>query len=272
MKKPLLFIFIMGLFALSFTGCYRAKQYIYFQNLKAKADTIKSTLPDSVQNSINSIIIQPFDQLDIRIKTSVKALESLTESGSSGSALMGGNNTLTQSSSYLTGFQVDANGNVTLPELGNIYLRGLTIKQAKDRIREKMKIYMTDPYVDIKFLTFRVTVLGEVVSPGPRPVANERADLIDLISQSGDLTDNANRKTIKIIRGDPRSPEVYQIDLTNTKSFYSPGFILQPNDIIYVEPLPRKFLFQNLNEAVPFFTIVNTVLIVYELLHQVGVF
>jgi len=269
MRKPLIVVFTFVVCAIFLTGCYRAKEFIYFQNLKATIDTIKSTANDSITNSVNAIIIQPFDQLDIRIKTSAKALESLTESSSSGSILAGGTggaSTSSQSSSYLNGFQVDGNGNITLPMLGNIYLNGLTIKQAKIKIRELMKVYMTDPYIDIKFLTFKVTVLGEVGHPGPVAVANERADLIDLIALAGDLNDNSNRHKIKIIRGDPRNPKVYEIDITNTKSFNSPGFILQPNDIIYVEPLHRKFLYANLNEFVPFLTILNTIISLYYLI------
>ena len=266
MRKPLILVFAFAVSVLLLTGCYRAKEYIYFQNLKSTVDTTKTTASDSTQSLSNSIIIQPFDQLDIRIKTSAKALESLTESGSSGSVLTGAGGSLGQSSSYLSGFQVDANGNVTLPMLGIIYLNGLTIKQAKTRIRELMKTYMTDPYVDIKFLTFRVTVLGEVGRPGPQSVANERANLIDLLAQAGDLNDQANRQRIKIIRGDPRNPKVYEMDITNTKSFNSPGFILQPNDIIYVEPLHRKFLFANLNEASPFIGIVTGLLSLFSTL------
>jgi len=265
MRKPLILFFTFALSVLVLTGCYRAKKYIYFQNLKATIDTAKTTSNDSTQNSTNAIIIQPFDQLDIRIKTSAKALESLTESGSSGSALTGGSS---PGSSYLAGFQVDGNGNVILPVLGSIHLNGLTIREAKSKIRDRMKTYMTDPYIDIKFLTFRVTVLGEVASPGPKAVANERANLIDILALSGDLTDMANRQKIKIIRGDPRSPKVYEIDFLNTKSFNSPGFILQPNDIIYVEPLPRKFLFANITEFNTLFTLFNTGLIVFELLYS----
>ena len=264
MRKPLIVVSMLFISAILLTGCYRAKEYVYFQNLKSTIDTTKTTASDSTQNSENSITIQPFDQLDIRIKTSAKALESLTESGSSGSVLTGGGNSLGQSSSYLSGFQVDGNGNVNLPMLGSIYLKGLTIKQAKVKIKDLMKEYMIDPFIDIKFLTFRVTVLGEVASPGPKAIANERANLIDLIAQSGDLTDQANRLKIKVIRGDPRSPKVYELDITNTNSFYSPGFILQPNDIVYVEPLPRKFLFANLNEISPILTVANSFFIIFE--------
>src|ERR1019366_9018631 len=90
MRKPLIVVFMFFVSALFLTGCYRAKEYVYFRNLKANIDTVKISASDSTQNSVNSIIIRPFDQLEIRIKTSAKALESLTESGSSGSTLTGG--------------------------------------------------------------------------------------------------------------------------------------------------------------------------------------
>jgi hypothetical protein len=57
---------------------------VYFQNLKAQVDTVAISGSDTIANTV---LIQPFDLLDIRITTTEKALESLTQSQTSGSVV-----------------------------------------------------------------------------------------------------------------------------------------------------------------------------------------
>jgi polysaccharide export outer membrane protein len=255
MRNPLVYTLLICL-SIWLSSCVTAKKQLYFQDLKGTIDSTSSNANDTL---INSVIIQPHDLLDIRIEPMDEALKSLTKNQSPGGVVIGGNS--------ISNFLVDANGNVNLPEIGELSLKGLTIKQARTKITSIFKrVYKSDPFVEIKFLTFRVTVLGEVAHPGPTIVANEKANLIDVLAQSGDLTDLANRQTIKIIRGDPRKPTVYIMDLTNTKTFKSAGFILQPNDVVYVEPFAKKFLFANLAQIMPFLVIVNTIGLIFSFL------
>ena len=271
MRKSLIVVLIATL-PFWFASCVYKKQLLYFQNLHANTDTAKSAISDS---SVNLIIIQPYDLLDIRIKTTEKALEAILENQTSGSSMVGGSQVggsqsyqqqSLGTSSYLTSYLVDARGNIRLPLVGEITIQGLTIRQARNKIKESMQQWMKDPYVDIKFLTFRVTVFGEVNHPGVFTVSNEKADLLDVLAMAGDLNDNGQRTNVKIIRGDPRNPKIYEMDLRDTRTFNSPGFILQPNDIVYVEPFPRKFLFANLNEILPLLTVVNAALVIVELI------
>lgn len=264
-------ILLSVLFSLS--GCLSKKKIIYFQDLKQKLkegaaasgkDTTRAKSSTDTTNSSEELLtIQPYDVLDIKVTPTIDALKNLTQSTTtviSG----GGSGSSAATSGYYSSFLVDNNGNVTLPLIGDMNMKGLTIKEAKIRLKQRMKEYLLDPFVEIKFLTFRVIVLGEVLRPGEYVVSNEKANVINALSLAGDLTENGNRRNVMVLRGDLKNPYTYNIDMTNSKSFSSPGFKLKPNDVIYIEPLSRKFTVTNLSLSLSFITVLNTAFIIYE--------
>ncbi|MCX6352423.1 MAG: polysaccharide biosynthesis/export family protein, partial [Bacteroidetes bacterium] len=126
-----------------FSSCVTKKQFTYFQDLNPS-----TTKSDSADSKVENIIrIQPFDVLDIKIKSADKAFDNIfgNQVLSSGSSSGGAVNNTT-AGTYYTGFFVDANGVTNLPLLGNVILKNLTLNQAKDLLKEKAKEYLVDPY------------------------------------------------------------------------------------------------------------------------------
>jgi polysaccharide export outer membrane protein len=96
---------------------------------------------------------------------------------------------------------------------------------------------LTDPIVSVRFLNFRVTVLGEVNDPAVIPVPNEKISLLEAIGLAGDLTIYARRDNVMVIREDENgNKEIKRIDLNSTELLSSPYYYLRSNDIVYVEP------------------------------------
>src|SRR5690606_16923133 len=79
------------------------------------------------------------------------------------------------------GYLVDRDGEIQFPVLGNIKVQGLTTSQLKEKIISSIleKKLLLDPVVSIRFLNFRVTVLGEVGKPTVIPIANEKISLLE---------------------------------------------------------------------------------------------
>jgi polysaccharide export outer membrane protein len=260
---------------LSLSGCLSRKKIVYFQDLKEKekkgtaasgADTTRpKAASDTTKSTDDLLTIQPFDVLDIRVTPTIDALKGLTQSTATviSGGIGGAGGGAAATSGYYSSFLVDNNGNVTLPLIGDMNFRGLTIKEARARLKEKMKAYLLDPFVDIKFLTFRVTILGEVSRPGEYVVSNEKANIINVIAMAGDLTDNGDRRKVMVLRGDLKNPYTYNVNLTDSKSFQTPGFKLKPNDVIYIEPIKRKFFVSNLGLSLSFITLFNTMVVLY---------
>ena len=166
-------------------------------------------------------------------------------------------------SSYERGYVVNENGGLKLPLIGDVALKGLTIREATELLESKFKVYMEDPIVTIRKLNFKVTVLGEVNKPGTYYIMNEKATLPEVLGLAGDLTGFGNRTNVKIIREENNASRQITLDLTSSSSLSAETYFLHPDDIIYVEP-NRKRAFQNASPAVTVFTsIITTAVLVF---------
>ena len=145
------------------------------------------------------------------------------------------------------GYLVDTDGNIYFPLLGSIKAEGLTKTQLKDKIRNLSieKKILLDPIVNIRFLNFRVTVLGEVGRPTVIPIPNEKISLLEALGLAGDLTIYGNRTNVMVIReevvpGQKDQRSIHRLNLNSAELFTSHYYYLQSNDIVYVEPNKSK--------------------------------
>lgn len=136
-----------------------------------------------------------------------------------------------------TTFLVEDNGKVTLPVVGTIEVVGLTRRQAANKIQSLYKEkLLKDPIIEVSIVNLKVTVLGEFTQQGNYLLERENTNLIDIIGEAGGITERANPKSLKIIRGDKQNPEQIYVNLNNINSLANPKLILKNNDIIYIEP------------------------------------
>ncbi len=136
------------------------------------------------------------------------------------------------SNSYL----VDIDGNIEIPLIGTLQVMGKTTTEVKAIIKEEVAKYVKQPTVNVRFVNFRVTVLGEVTRPGVYSIANESATVLEALGLAGDLTIFGNRQTIQIIRKKEEKQEFHLVDLTSKDFIGSSAYYLKNNDVIYVEP------------------------------------
>lgn len=145
----------------------------------------------------------------------------------------------TQSSTGNTlGFLVDGDGYISIPSLGKIYVRGLSCTELASKIEQELMEgnFIKDPVVSVRLGNFKVTVLGEVNTPGAIEVDGNRLTILEAISRCGDLKPTGKRKNIKILREQDGKQNIYEIDLTKADITSSPYYYLCQNDVIYVEP------------------------------------
>ncbi len=140
------------------------------------------------------------------------------------------------------GYLVDPDGYIQLPVLGKIMAAGLTRDQLKEAITQPIleKKLLKDPLVEIRYLNYEVTVLGEVGKPTVITVPSEKISLLKAIGLAGDLTIHGKRNNILLIREENGSRITHRIDLTQPDFFSSPYYYLQPNDVVYVQPNKAK--------------------------------
>ena len=142
------------------------------------------------------------------------------------------------------GYRIDSKGNIEMPVVGAFQVAGLTIEECRDTIYKKIQAtgYLKDLSVQIRFLSFRISVLGEVASPGTYTIPTQKVNLLEAIGMAHDVTLFSKRDNILVIREKNGLRNYGRVNLKSKELFQSPYFYLQPNDVIYVEPHKSKIL------------------------------
>lgn len=205
-----------------FSSCASRKNLVYFQ-------------PDStVLNTsyeLNAPKLQPGDILAISVTADdVRATSPFNQVSPYNSG------TLQNTNPFIPTYAIDVNGNIDFPKIGKVKLVGKTRTEAMEFLKKEVARFIVDPGISMEIRNFRVTVLGEVKSPGSFPISNDRITILEAIGLAGDLTINGVRKNVVVIREQNGVKQEYRIDLTKRDALNSPVYYLTQNDVIYVEP------------------------------------
>jgi polysaccharide biosynthesis/export protein len=144
------------------------------------------------------------------------------------------------SMSKTSGYLVDARGNIRMQGLGSIHVEGMTRNALIDSLANRLTVFLTNPYLDIRFINTRITVLGEVMKPGVMTLPNEKVSIFEVIGMAGDITIYGKKDNILVIREHNGKREFGRLDLRKSDVFQSPYFYLQQNDMVIVEPNSKK--------------------------------
>jgi polysaccharide export outer membrane protein len=142
------------------------------------------------------------------------------------------------------GYRVNTAGMIDLPVIGQVMAKDRTLEEIKNEVQEKIAAtgYLPDVSVQVIFLSFRITILGEVNGPRSYIVRSEKVNILEAIGMAGDVTFFSNRENILIIREKKGVRNYGRINLKSRDLFKSPYFYLQPNDVVYVEPHKAKIM------------------------------
>jgi len=144
-------------------------------------------------------------------------------------ANMSGNNT------ELITYIVDENGDIYFLLLGKIHVAGMTVKEVRKLLQEKVDQYLDNTAVFVKLVGRNITVLGEVDHPGQHAMVKNRLSIFEAIGTAGDITDWADFKEVTLIREMPEGKLVTHIDLLSPDLVNSPYYYILPNDVLYVK-------------------------------------
>ena len=141
-------------------------------------------------------------------------------------------------SMILNGFQVNSEGYIFLPVIGDVYVQGSTINEIRTKIYDLYvgKGLLINPVIDVKLLNAHFTILGEVNLPGKYDFIQNNMDILQAIGSAGGLTINGLRNNIKIIRDKDGKKTIDEVDLTSSKVLSANSFQIFSGDIIIVSP------------------------------------
>lgn len=237
-----------------FLSCSPTKNITYFEDL---TDTSKIYI--QAINGTYEVQIQPDDIVEILVNNINADAAAPFNLGNTNPALTTGSpitqaatginlNTVTTGNKTGEGYLVDKNGAIDFPVLGNIKVQGLSIPGLKELLKTKLDKYLQDPIVNIRFLNYKVTVLGEVLRPATYSIPSERITLVDAIGMAGDLTIYGKRENVLLIREEDGQRKFIRFNLNSSNIFESPYYYLKQNDIVYVEPNKNKTIASNASQ------------------------
>jgi polysaccharide biosynthesis/export protein len=150
------------------------------------------------------------------------------------------------SSRSINGIMVDSNGNITLPLLGKMAVAGMTVAQAEDSIRSIAKEYLKDATIKVRLLSYKLTIMGEVRSPGIYYNYNNYVTIFDAIGLAQGTSDYAKLSDVLVLRSTPRGTRSYSLNLNSKAVLLSEGYYLLPDDVVILQPGKNKGLQQKL--------------------------
>lgn len=176
-----------------------------------------------------------------------------------------------------TQFVVQADGTVRLPLVDRVAVQGLSLIQADSVLKLRYSEYYKEPFIKTAVTNNRVIILG---APGGQVVTltNDNMNLLEVLALAGGpdggssgggtgIARNGGRiDNIRIIRGDLKNPQVQFINLNTLEGMRRGNLQVEPNDIIYIQPVRRPFL-DALVDAGPALGLASTVLSTISLLY-----
>ncbi len=230
----------LSVLSLSLVSCVNTKKAVYFDNIQ---DTVLNN-PD--------VNIEPIITINDLLNITVSSLNPDASMVFNSPNIM---NNIAASSTGTTsagvpqfiGYLVSGEGTVNFPVLGSLKAAGLTRKQLEQEITTALteRKLLVGAIVNVRFLNFRVTVLGEVNRPTTINVVNEKISLLEALGLSGDVTIYAKRDNVLLIREEGNKKIIRRIDLNSSKVLTSPYYYLKTNDVVYVEPIKSKIAATN---------------------------
>lgn len=221
MKKWVVFQ-LLGV-VLVLTSCVSKKEIIYLNDLNPNENT---------NFQWSDVVLQPNDILSVKITA-----EDLTLAAPYNLIQNQQNNT-PANVLLLQGYLVSNEGKINLPILGEMEVSGLTYTQLETKIQNELKDkqLLKNPVVVCRLLNAKVTVLGEVRSPGTYTFYENNLTILQALGLAGDLNITGVRLKIKVIRMENNQQKIGEIDLTKKNWMNSPYYFVKPNDVIIVDP------------------------------------
>lgn len=212
------------------TGCVSHQELVNFREQQLPLET-----SERINNAID-ITVQPQDLLRISVQgVNPEEAQPFNQVASPNGAQQN-----IETLRLFSGYLVDDEGFIDFPVVGRVSVIGHTLESLQTLIRGKLKTYLHNVVVNVRFLNFKVTVLGEVAAPGVISQTNGRVTLFDALGMAGDLTTYANRRNILIVREQGGVRSYHEVDLQKDDVFNSPYFYLHQNDLIYVSPIKAR--------------------------------
>lgn len=250
MRKPLVHLLLFVALTIQLTSCITTHQLNYLQEPKNKIPAYKDTI------SYKDYHLKEGDRLFIQVySTDEKTNALFNGSGSSGMQMSSSAGENTDLYTYL----VKSDGNIKFPLIGEINVKGKTLREAKETLENAIKPVLKLNSVDIRMVGRTFSIIGSGKS-GRFPFTREKVNIYQALAMAGDLSYSADRSKIRILRVTENGNQVKTFDLRSADIINSEFYYLEPDDVIFLQPMKEQFF-----GVSTFWVALSTVITTYSL-------
>lgn len=244
------------------SSCVTQKDVIYLQEQKA-GELVNTKMPP--------YYLKTNDVLSVRVISAEPLIANQfntipTGTGGGGGGFFNAN----PGNLFLQGYTIDENGDISMPLIGKVNVRKMTIDQAEQEVQKRINEYVKNATVLLRMVSFRVTVLGEVRNPGHFYIFNRQATIFDGLGMAGDINTFGNRKEVKLIRQTLEGTEIVKVDLRDPDLLRSQYYYLAPNDAVYVEPMKAQTVRNNFVIIGTVSSVLTSVILLYNFIDRLN--
>lgn len=232
-NKIIKLLYIIGIISFGVSSCVPKKKMVYLQSEQNNQDSVFLYERVNYKLQVNDIIDVKIVSLDEDVN---KLFNSNSISTSGNVAQVANLGDLY----YVAGYSINDSGFIYLPIIGPVRVLNKTLSEAQTEIEKQVKKYFSKYYLVVKLGGIRFSAIGDFNRPGKYTILQNQATIFEGISVAGDLSMVASRSDVKLIRQYPGGTKIHTINLLDENLIHTPFYFIQPNDVIYVEPLKQK--------------------------------
>jgi len=187
-----------------------------------------------LEDIVDKYKLMPNDQLFVNIYTSNPKLSEYFNPGRIGSS---GSNTQNLS---LYAYIIDDEMNIEVPFVGKVNLSGCTRVEARERINDALKPFLSDAQVTVRLYNSTFIALGEFGRVGRIDMGKEQITIFEAVALAGDIRPYGKKKQVQIMRPTPDGAQIFFVDLTDRNIIDSEQYYIYCNDVLYVRPMKAR--------------------------------
>ncbi|MBP5307449.1 MAG: polysaccharide biosynthesis/export family protein [Paludibacteraceae bacterium] len=177
--------------------------------------------------------LQPKDEIVFQVFTTNE--EAATMFNTAGGASQSGG------AMQFSGRKIYDDGTIDLPYIDHVKIAGMTVREAGKYLTEVLRPYISnDLFVKVE-LSKKVYYTIGATGVGEHGMYKDEMNLFEALAQSGDLTLEADRKKIKILRNTNGQDTIIEFDIRSKDIVDSELYYIQPGDVIFANKPKGSF-------------------------------
>jgi len=226
--KISVYLFIISLLS----SCVTSKTINYLQKPGFNIPSYKDSI------SFTDYRLRVGDRIFVRIYSTDDMTNALFNAG------MGGNSGMmmqgTGAGSDLYTYVVEDSGSITFPMIGDVNVVGKTVREATVVLEKAIEPLFKFSSVELRVLNRTFSVIGNGNSAFIT-MPQEKINVFKALALAGDVGMFDDRSRIRVLRETENGVQIKMFDLRSADLLHSEYFYIEPNDVIYIQPLNEQF-------------------------------